>query len=360
MKVIYNNVNFLHLNDQYPRKVFSVFFDEVQYDINVEEPESRINIPIKKYDKISFQRQFAKYVSTGNPRRLLEYEEEQYEELGMKIKNKVVYYETGNVEDYTKLIFLFAENKEYEITLESIIKDNLTEDTKLIVFKDEYLQNGSNFLFQNNYESLIGPIVNLIENETRKVEIENSVIIGARNAAQAAKVYGSFFTETKLITFNSDYKVLKEPEEFHLLQYEGIELAKSIEVTSFTVDTLEDGQLNEKELIVNTRNYSFEEMMLFMIFLTYSMFGKKTTTTNSNFVLDEVNGKFEIKNELMHRPQIVLQKVDGISTNLKVFSHGPINYILKDEVIRDQIESEITFITQTEILRATGIINFDE
>ncbi len=359
MKVIYNNVNFLHLNDNYPKKVFSVFFDEVQYDFNVETPESRINIPIKKYEKVSFQRQFARYVSTGNPRRLLPEEEEVYEELEMKIRNSVVYYETGNLEDYTKLIFLFAESKEYELTLENVLKNNLKPDTKLIVLKDEYLQNGSNFMFRNNNESLIGPIINLIENEIRKVNAADVAIMGARNAAQAAKVYASFFEDIKLITFNSDYKSLKKPEEIHLLQYEGIELTKSIEITSFTIDTIEHEQLNEETLIVNTRNYSFEEMMKFTIFFTYAYFGEKTTINSENFILEETNNKFEIKNELQHRPQIVLQKIDGISSNLKVFSHGPVNYILKDDVVKDQVESELMFITQTELLIAKGIINFE-
>lgn len=359
MKVIYNNVNFLHISENYPRKVFSVFFDEVQHDINVEDAESRINIPIKKYEKISFQRQFARYISTGNPRRLLAHEEELYEQLEMKIKNNVVYYETGNLENYSKLIFLFAENNDYEVSLENILKDSLSEDTKLIILKDEYLQRGSNFLFRNNHESLVDMIVSLMENEMRKVEVENTVIMGARSGAQAAKVYASFFEDTHLITFNSDYKVMRSAEEFHLLQYEGIELVKSIEVTSFTKDTLEPSQLNELETIVNARNYSFEEMMKFTIFIMYSLMGKKTLIESQNLVLSEENRRFEIKNELQHRPQVVLQKVEGISVSLKVFSHGPRYFILKDDVIQDQVQSEFTFITQTELLKAKGYVDFE-
>lgn len=359
MKVIYNNVNFLHLNENFPRKKFSVFFDEIQHDINVESLESKINIPIKQYEKVSFPRQFSRYVSTGNPRRLLPEDEELYEELEIKIKNHVVYYETGNLRDYSKLIFLFAESDEYEITLEEVLKNNIKEDTKLLVFKDEYLQKGSNFLFKNNNESLIDNITAIMEREMRKLDIEDVVIMGARSGAQAAKVYGSFFEETTLITFNSDYKVMKTPEELHLLQYEGIKLRKSIEITSFLEETLESEQYNEDELIVNTRSYSFEEMMKFTIFFAYSFIGKKERSENENFVMDEVDQRFEIRNNLKHRPQIVLQRINGISSHLRVFSHGPINYILKDDVIKEKVESEIIFITQDEILKATGIVNFE-
>ncbi len=334
MKTIYTKENFMHINSEYPLKTFSVFFDDVQYDLELKDAEDYLNIPIHKYSYISFPKQFAKYVAISNARRLTEEKKELYDELGFKKYKEITFLEveTGTPDN---LVILFTETDEYLDLFQDVAINNLKPNTKLIVLKDDYLQYGSNFLFRNNGELLIESLESFIQEKTEYFEAENVTIIGSRTGAKQAQVYSSLFPDFKLITFNTEYSNMKKEDELYAINTYGIKFANSLEFTTYSENKLTAEQRKEKSIVVNTKSYSFEEMMRLTLYYALINNSYKEEVNLAKITIDLSLDTFELPPEINAQPLMIFFKQKNILRTLDTYSYGG-EYRVKTAVLQNE------------------------
>lgn len=348
MKVIYTRENFLHINNDYPLNTFSVFFDDVQHDIKLNCDNDYINIPIYKYSYVSFEKQYAKFVAISNQRRKTELEQEYNDEYGFKKYKDVTFaeYTQGTPEN---LLILFPEKIDYLDQYLEIVKGSLKYNTKLIVIKDEFLQYGSNYIFKNNGEYLFSSIVSFIDEKSQYFEPSQVTLIGSRTGAKAAKIYGHFFPDFKVITFNNEYKNMSESHEIHALQTNGISFKESIEFTSYAYERLLPEQSKERNIVINSENYSFTEMIKLSFFFAQINNKYREKIVLDSIVLKFEYERFELPKEIISQPLIAFYRSRNIMQRVKTYSYGGNYYLIATEFFVNNLVGKIIVYTEDEI-----------
>ncbi len=321
MKTIYTKENFMHINLEYPLKTFSVFFDNVQYNLNLESERDFINIPIYKYSYVSFPKQFAKYVSISNARKLSQAKTEQYQELGFKKYKDITFaeYIQGNPEN---LIYLFTENEDYIDQYQDVAINNLKPNSKLIILKDDYMQYGSSYLLKNNGQLLVDSMVAFINEKSTGFAEDNITIIGSRTGARPAALYASLFPMYKLITFNTEYDVFNSELEQYELNVNGYNLKESVAFTSYSLSNLSQNQKEESELFVNTSKYSFVETMQLSFFFAQINNNLKSYIDLGIIYLRFQNEGYKLPQEIESKPLFAYIKYNNIVQKVNVYALG--------------------------------------
>lgn len=346
MKTIYTKENFMHINSEYPANTFSVFFDNVQYTLNLNEEADYLNIPIYKYSYVSFSKQYAKFISISNQRKLTEEVKTSYEQLGFKKYKDITFTEVINGTP-DNLIFIFTENGDYIDKFQDIAFDVLKPNTKLIVLKDDYLQRGSNYLFRNNGELLVDSIKSFIKEKSVGFDMNNISIIGSRTAAKPARLYGELFPQYNLVTFNTEYAVFTTPEEKFELDSNGLMLKSGFEITSFTYDKLSHEQHAEENILVNTETYSFVETMKLVMFYTQVTNNRKMITALKPVSIEFVGESFKLPKEIGAKPLFAYLKTNNIIQKLNVFAYGGEYYLKEADLIRVNGRVKLMIVTET-------------
>lgn len=345
MKTIYTKENFMHINMDYSASTFSVFFDNIQYTINLKEEADYINIPIYKYSYISFPKQYAKYISISNQRRLTEDTTLKYEKLGVKKYKDITFAEIINGKP-DNLIFLFTENGDYIDKFEDIACEVLKPNTKLIILKDDYMQYGSNYLFRNNGELLVDSMKAFIKEKSVGFDKNSIAIVGSRTAGRAARLYGALFPENNLITFNTEYNVFESEQEKYELDANGLIMADSFEISSYTVDKLSPDQQAEINIMVNTETYSFVETMKLVMYYTQISNNKKTVVDLKPTSIEFINEAHKLPQDIDSKPLFAYIRTKNIIQKLSVFAYGGEYYLKETELIRVNGRVKLVIITE--------------
>lgn len=332
MKTIYTKENFMHINSEYTANTFNVFFDNTQHILDLNEEADYLNIPINKYSYVSFSKQYAKYISISNQRKLTEKVKENYEQLGFKKYKDITFAEVINGTP-DNLIFLFTETDEYIDKFQDIAFDALKPNTKLIVLKDDYLQYGSNYLFRNNGELLVDSIKSFIKEKSNGFDLNNISIIGSRTAGKVARLYGELFPRYKLITFNTEADVFKTEEQQYVLDSNGLSFRDSFEITSFAYDNLTSDQLKGENILINTETYSFVETMKLVMFYTQIMNNRKMIITLKPISIEFIGEVCKLPNDIESKPLFAYLKTNNIVQKLNVFAYGGEYYLKQTELI---------------------------
>ncbi len=334
MKVIYTRENFLHINSEYPQKHFSLFVDEVQHEIKLNTAGDYINIPIYKYNYVSFEKQYAKYIAVSNQRRTLPEREEYYASLGIKKYKEITFGEftNGNPDN---LLILFTENPDYIDQYIDIAINNLKYNTKLIVLFDDYMQYGSNYIFKNNGEYLFEAMCSFITEKTQLFDTDKVTLIGSRTGAKAARLYGSFFSDFKVISFNTEYENMKTKEEIHAIKVNGINLRDAIEFTSRVDTKLDYNQSQEKWIVANNNLYSFSEVMKFSFYFAQINNNSKSLQAIDNFLPIVVNDSILAPAIINEKPLFTVFVKDYVWYKLDTYSNACQNYIVMSNILRD-------------------------
>lgn len=348
MKTIYTKENFMHINLSYPTKVFSVFFDNMQFNLHLESEADYINIPIYKYSYITFAKQFAKYISISNQRKLTEQTSTYYEEFGYKKYKDITFAEviSGQPEN---LIFLFTEDNNYLDQFEQVAFNNLKPNTKLILLKDDYLQYGSNFLFRNNGQVLLESMQSFISEKSRGFSEQNITIIGSRSAGMAARIYANIFPSYKLVTFNTEYNVFNNEEAQYAINLNGIKFASGVEITSYDYQALNAKQLEQPQIMVNTSQYSFEESMKLTLFYAQINNNPKQIISLPPFYLQFIDEACKLPRDIESKPLFAVIKYHNIIQKLPVYSYGGEHYLKAVELLKIVGSRSLEVITENSI-----------
>lgn len=348
MKTIYTKENFMHINLEYSANTFNVFFDNVQHTLDLKEEADYINIPIYNYSYIAFAKQYAKYVSISNQRRLTKQTQQNYEQLGVRKYKDITFTEVinGNPDN---LIFLFTETGEYIDKFEETAVEVLKPNTKLIILKDDYLQYGSNYLFRNNGKLLVDSIKSFIKEKSSGFELNNISIIGSRTASKAARLYGTFFSDYNLITFNTEHSIYSSEQEKLELDANGLKLRQSFEISSYTIDKLGMNQQAENQILVNTESYSFVETMKLVMFYTQITNNRKNIVELKPIYIDFINEACKLPTEIESKPLFVYLKTNNINQKLNTFAYGGAYYIKDTELIRVNGRVHLFVITENTV-----------
>lgn len=359
MKTIYTKENFLHINLDYPNKTFSVFLDNIQTNLSLKEEADYINIPINRYSYISFPKQYAKYVSISNERKLTQLTTRLYEERGFKKYKDITFAEVINGTP-NNLIFLFTENDKYIDKFEDVASESLKLHTKLIILKDDFLQYGSDYLFRNNGELLIESLKAFITEKSIGYDPNNISIIASRSAAKAGKMYSTLFPKYKLVTFNTEEQTYSSEACRYRLEANGLKLSDGIEISSYQFETLSPSQLREQKIIVNTKQYSFVETMRLAMFYTQINNNLKAIE-----VLPAIDLKFEkevykLPTEIQSQPLFAYIQSANIVQQLDVFSYGGEYYIKQVPLVEISQNPSLSIITEDKIYTiSTAGVKYD-
>ncbi|WOO89379.1 hypothetical protein R2F61_01360 [Mollicutes bacterium LVI A0078] len=350
MKTIYTKENFMHINNEYPLKTFSVFLDNVQYNLNLENERDYINIPIYKYSYVSFPKQFAKFVSISNLRKLTSAKTEMYEQLGFKKYKDITFAEyTQGIPD--NLIYLFTENEDYLDQFQDIAINNIKPNTKLIVLRDDYMQYGSNYLFRNNGQLLIDSMKSFIAEKSQDFDSDKITIIGSRTGAKPAALYANLFPNYKLVTFNTEYDVFTSELEQYELNLNGLSFATGYEFTSFSIDNLKHKQKNESNLFVNTDKYSFvETMQLALFFAQINNNYKNVITLEANY-FNFIEGDYKLPKNIDSKPLFAYIEFDNFFQKVNVYALGGQYKIRETDILNLNKDKQLVVITEDNIYK---------